>query len=147
VHSHTPVPYQQCACSICRKIGGPSGTINLGGVASTLQILSGSTSIRKYYALKDHSDASNHDRFESERNFCGLCGTMLWLYDKAFPKLIHPFASAIDADLTPPPNMVCIMADFKPKSARWPEGDKRVYAEYLDESLEDWHKKHGLYHK
>lgn len=70
---------------------------------------------------------------------------MLWLYDKSFPELIHPFASALDTDLTIPPNMVCIMENFKPKWARWPEGDKIVYAEYLDESLEDWHKKHGSY--
>ncbi|KAF2790986.1 DUF636 domain protein [Melanomma pulvis-pyrius CBS 109.77] len=147
VQSHTPVPYQQCACSICRKLGGPAGTINLGGIASTLQILSGHTSLRKYHALKDHADPNNDERFDSERNFCGLCGTMLWLYDKTFPELIHPFSSAVDTDLTCPPNIVCIMGEHKPKWARWPEGDKTVYSEYLEESLDDWHKKHGLYCK
>ena len=37
VDSHTPVPYQLCYCSICRKTAGGGGyAINLGGVADSL---------------------------------------------------------------------------------------------------------------
>ncbi|MGB3390465.1 MAG: GFA family protein, partial [Pseudaminobacter sp.] len=39
VESHTPVPYQLCYCSICRKQQGGGGyAINLGADANTLRI-------------------------------------------------------------------------------------------------------------
>lgn len=38
LQSQTPVPYQLCACSICRKVGGYSGSVNLGGIADSLKI-------------------------------------------------------------------------------------------------------------
>ena len=41
VQSSTPVPYQLCMCSICRKVGGAGGSINLGAHADTLQITKG----------------------------------------------------------------------------------------------------------
>lgn len=41
VQSSTPVPYQLCMCSICRKVGGTGGSINLGAHADTLQITKG----------------------------------------------------------------------------------------------------------
>lgn len=81
----------------------------------------------------------------SERNFCSNCGTMLWLWDRHWPELIHPFASAIDTDLPAPDEMVCIMEGSKPAWARWPEGKKQVFAEYPEESLEGWHKRHKLF--
>jgi hypothetical protein len=65
------------------------------------------------------------ERASSERNFCKLCGSMLWLYDKQWydifhqsedlhssmfysrPDLIHPFASSVDSpDLAPPKQIV-----------------------------------------
>jgi hypothetical protein len=70
---------------------------------------------------------------------------MLWVWDKRWPELIHPFASAIDTDLPVPDHMVCLFADSKPVWARWPEGKKQVYDQYPTDSLEDWHKKHGLF--
>jgi hypothetical protein len=45
VHSSTPVPYQLCMCSICRKVGGAGGSINLGAHAHTLQITKGKSDI------------------------------------------------------------------------------------------------------
>lgn len=44
--SHTPVPYQLCACSICRKCGGYSGSVNLGGIADTLKVTKGNDMIK-----------------------------------------------------------------------------------------------------
>ena len=38
VQSSSAVPYQLCCCSICRKVGGYGGSINLGGIADTLKI-------------------------------------------------------------------------------------------------------------
>lgn len=70
---------------------------------------------------------------------------MLWLWDRQWPELIHPFASAIDSDLPEPDEMVCIMESSKPKWVRWPEGKKTVYKHYGDDSLEGWHKKRGSF--
>jgi hypothetical protein len=44
--SQTPVPYQLCACSICRKVGGYSGSVNLGGIADSLKITKGKDLIK-----------------------------------------------------------------------------------------------------
>ena len=44
--SHTPVPYQLCACSICRKVGGYSGSVNLGGIADSLKVIKGKELIK-----------------------------------------------------------------------------------------------------
>lgn len=38
VQSSTPVAYQLCLCSICRKVGGVGGSINLGAHSNTLKI-------------------------------------------------------------------------------------------------------------
>lgn len=46
LESHTPVPYQLCACSICRKVGGYGGSVNLGGVNETLKIHKGKELIK-----------------------------------------------------------------------------------------------------
>ena len=70
---------------------------------------------------------------------------MLWLGDHHWPELIHPFASAIDNELPVPDEMVCIMDNSRPKWVRWPEGTKHVHGSYCEDSLEDWHKKHGLF--
>ncbi|EEP78620.1 conserved hypothetical protein [Uncinocarpus reesii 1704] len=143
LQSHTPVPYQLCACSICRKVGGYSGSVNLGGIAESLQILKGKDAIKKYKAIKDRGKP-NESMCSSERSFCSNCSTMLWLWDNHFPELVHPFASAIDTDLPVPDEMVCILEDSKPAWVRWPEGKKTVYKQYGD-SLEGWHKKKGLF--
>lgn len=65
---------------------------------------------------------------------------MLWLWDKQWPELLHPFASAIDSELPAPDEMVCIMEASKPEWVRWPEGKKKVFEGYPDMSIADWHK-------
>jgi hypothetical protein len=70
---------------------------------------------------------------------------MLWLWDKTWPELIHPFASAIDTDLPVPEEMGCCLGDSKPDWVRWPEGKKTVYPHYGNHSIEEWHKKHGVF--
>lgn len=51
LQSQTPVPYQLCACSICRKVGGHLGSVNLGGIADSLNIIKGKDMI-KYEAIQ-----------------------------------------------------------------------------------------------
>ncbi|KAI9750553.1 MAG: hypothetical protein M1815_001724 [Lichina confinis] len=136
VDSHTPVPYQLCACTICRKVGGYGGAVNLGAMATTLKVKSGEEDIRKYHAIADRG-TPDEKRLQSERAFCVHCATMLWVYDSQWPELIHPFASAIDTPLPPPDEMVCVMACSKPDWVRWPDGEKQVYDKYGPDSIED----------
>jgi hypothetical protein len=68
---------------------------------------------------------------------------MLWLWDPTWPELIHPFAAAIDTELKVPEEMVCLMGESKPEYVRWPEGKKKVFDKYPEESLEEWHKRTG----
>lgn len=99
---------------------------------------------RKYNAIKDRG-TPNEARCSSERNFCSNCSTMLWLWDRHWPELIHPFASAVDTELPVPDQMVCVMGGSKPGWVRWPEGEKSVHELYGEDSLEGWHKKHGFF--
>ncbi|KAF9263261.1 hypothetical protein L218DRAFT_927687 [Marasmius fiardii PR-910] len=144
LQSSTAVPYQLCLCSICRKVGSSGGSINLGGHYKTLNIMQGKEHINVYHAVLDR-DTPNERRASSERSFCSKCSTMLWLYDKSWPELIHPFASAIDSELLPPKKMVCLKLADKPNYVRLPEGEKALHKDYPALSLEDWHKENGLY--
>jgi len=144
LESHTPVPYQLCACSICRKCGGYGGSVNLGGIADTLKVTKGKDTIKKYTATKDRG-TPNAQKCTSERNFCSECSSMLWLWDKTWPELIHPFASAIDTELPVADVMVCVKGDSKPKWVRWPEGEKKVYDAFGETSIEGWHKEKGMF--
>lgn len=144
VKSHTPVPYQLCYCSICRKQAGGGGfAINLGALSETMKV-EGRDHIAVYRA---ELERDGHFRTSSgERNFCTSCGTALWLYDPTWPELVHPFASAIDSHLPKPPNRVHLMLKFK---ARWVEPDigdgDLTFDLYPDQSIDDWHKERGLW--
>ncbi|KAF8269295.1 Mss4-like protein [Lactarius quietus] len=134
VQSSTPVPYQLCLCSICRKVGGTGGSVNLGAHAHTLQITKGKADISIYKAVLSGRGTPEEKRATSERHFCSKCSAMLWLWTETWPEYLHPFASAIDEpDLKAPEEMTVIMATSAP-----------AY-EYAKASLEDWHKKHGEY--
>jgi hypothetical protein len=111
--SHTPMPYQLCYCSICRKTAGGGGfSINIMGVADSLQVKG-----KKAIAIYQAEIERGHGRVETshgQRNFCSHCATALWLYDKRWPDLIHPFASAIDTPLPKAPERVHLMLASKP---------------------------------
>ncbi len=144
VDSHTPVPYQLCYCSICRKTAGGGGfAINLGADSATLKI-KGKRAIGIYRAEIERDEACEVS--SGERNFCKKCGTALWLYDPTWPELIHPFASAVDTDLPTPPEKVHLMLRYK---ANWvvPDVGKkdRTFEEYPEEAIADWHKARGLW--
>ncbi len=146
VMSHTPVPYQLCYCSICRKQQGGGGyTINLGADFATLQV-EGRDALGIYRA-EIADDARTHCEVSTgERRFCKKCGSALWLYDPTWPDLVHPFASAVDTDLPKAPKRVHIMLKYK---ASWVEPDirdgDRSFELYPEDSIADWHKKHGLW--
>jgi len=144
VMSHTPYPYQLCYCSICRKTQGGGGfAINLMGDYASLKIR-GKKAIRFFHAKVEKNGRCRTSR--AERYFCGHCGSALWAYDREWPELVHPFASAIDTPLPKPPSKVHLMLRYKPS---WVEpdfgrGDSK-FPEYPKLSIEEWHKKHGLW--
>lgn len=99
--------------------------------------------------LRPHHRKYTPESLTSRRSFCSTCSTMLWLWDPSYPELIHPFASAIDTELPVPADleMVCCMGGSKPAWVRWPEGKKNICEVYNEsgESIEEWHKKRGVY--
>jgi len=139
VDAYAPVPFLRCYCSICRKTAGGGGyAINLGARFDTLKV-TGEKNIGMFHARIDGRKSS------AERRFCKKCGSALWVWDKHWPELVHPFASAIDTDLPVPPSQVHMMLGSK---ANWVRVDakrgEQQLEEYPDQSLEDWHRKHGL---
>lgn len=145
VHSHAPVPYQRCYCSICRKTTGGGGyAINLSARADSL-VVEGREALAVYRA--EITDDTGPCRLSSaERHFCARCGSHLWLYDPTWPALIHPLASAIDTPLPPAPDHTHLMLDFKPDWVPLEAGpDDLTFARYPEASIEDWHRAHGLW--
>jgi hypothetical protein len=146
VDSHTPVPYQLCYCSICRKQQGGGGhAINLGADARTLKI-DGKEHLGVYRAEIQDDEHPVRETSTGERNFCRKCGTALWLYDPTWPDLVHPFASAVDTDLPKPKERTHLMLKYK---ANWVEPDiadgDKVFNLYPEESIADWHKRTGMW--
>jgi hypothetical protein len=145
VGSHTPYPYQLCYCTICRKTAGGGGfAINIMGDVRTLKAR-GRRAIGIYRA--EIADAAgNCETSTGERHFCRKCATALWLYDPQWPELMHPFASAIDTPLPIPPARTHLMLRYK---ASWVEPvigpDDLTFDLYPKDSIEAWHKRHGLW--
>jgi hypothetical protein len=141
LNSPHPYPFNLCYCSICRKTAGAGGfAINLSGEFATLEV-EGREHLRVYHARLDEDD----ERSPAERNFCGLCGSALWLWDSRWPELVHPHASAIDTELPKPPERTHLMLGSK---APWVEvrADRKdkQFEEYPEESIAEWHERLGL---
>lgn len=144
--SNTPVPYQLCYCSICRKQQGGGGyAINLGAAAKSLMV-EGEEHLGLYRARIDDGGHPECELSSGERRFCRECGSALWLYDPEWPDLVHPFASAIDSELPVPLSRVHLMLKYK---AGWVEpaigpGDA-TFDLYPEKSIEEWHKDKGVW--
>ena len=147
VEAHSPVPFMHCHCSICRKTAGSGGYgINLGADAMTLTV-SGQEHVAIYHAAMREAGA-RETRSLAGRHFCRLCGSALWLWDPRWPELIHPHASAIDTPLPKPPEVVEIGLAWAPAWVDAPGGPGHAQFPHMpDVSLEDWHKRHGLWSK
>lgn len=147
VDSPSPYPYLICYCTICRKTAGGGGyAINLGALSETLEV-EGEENISVYQArMWDGEGVDGVEISPGERSFCKLCASALWVYDPRWPDLVHPFASAVDTPLPKPPEKVRMMLNY---AAPWCEiprdANERYFPEFPDESLEDWHRRHGLY--
>ncbi len=140
VEADAPYPFMHCYCSICRKTAGSGGyAINLGADRRTLHV-DGAEHLSVYRARMPDGSTST-----GERNFCSRCGSALWLFDPSWPDLVHPQAGAIDTPLPVPPDRVHIMLGSK---AGWVEVERHdgdgAFDAYPDESLAQWHARHGL---
>lgn len=140
VDTRTPVPFNLCYCSICRKTGGGGGyAINIMGLSDTLEV-EGKENLSVYRAVMAGKES------ECRRHFCSRCGSPLFLSDPRWPDWVYPMASAIDSDLPEAPERVHLMLGSK---ANWvpvpPEGATDTHFErYPAEGIEDWHKKRSL---
>jgi hypothetical protein len=109
--------------------------------------LLGRRSVRTYRAKGETiSGGAAEDGFSYlRRNFCGICGSALWCEDPRWPALVHPFASAIDTKLSKTPETIHIMLNSAPDWVSLDKGKKhRSFDDYPDESIENWHHRHGL---
>jgi hypothetical protein len=145
VESRHPYPFNLCYCSICRKTAGGGGyAINISADAGTLKV-EGGEHLRRYRALMHDAESGEETRSSGERNFCGDCGSALWLWDSGWPDLLHPHASAIDTPLPAPPERTHLMLGSK---AGWVEPclhrDDKTFEGYPEESIADWHRRLGL---
>ncbi|MCL6414088.1 GFA family protein [Aestuariirhabdus sp. Z084] len=134
-----PYPFNRCYCSICRKTAGGGGyAINLGGDAASMSV-EGREHLSVYQASIEGQTSP------AERYFCRHCGSALWVYDERWPKLIHPFASAIDSPLPVPPETTHLMlssrASWVPVAAA--KADLQ-FDHYPEESIAQWHQRLGL---
>ena len=105
VESENYYPYQLCYCSICRKVNGSGGFgINISAKAKTLKV-KGRQYLGIYRARLWHEKKKGQrvPISTGRRHFCKACGSGLWLFDPSWPKLLHPYASAIDTPLPVPP--------------------------------------------
>ena len=141
--SNTPVPYQRCYCSICRKTNGGGGyAINVGAQSQSLAVDDAKQLVRAFRA-EIRKDDGSCELSTAQRRFCTACGTALWLFSPEWPELIHPFASSIDTELPRPVANVHMMLKFKPSWVvpQLLDGD-RSFELYPEDSLADWHRRH-----
>jgi hypothetical protein len=144
VEARSPVPFMHCHCGICRKTAGSGGyAINLGADAATLRVR-GRKNVGVYRALLREPGRRTR-RSPARRHFCLRCGSPLWLWDPRWPELLHPHASAIDTPLPKPPEVVEAALDFAANWVDVAKGRGHVHCRrWPDESLADWHARHGL---
>jgi hypothetical protein len=145
VQSPHPYPFNLCYCSICRKTAGGGGyAINLSGDHRTLNV-TGEEHIAVYRARLTDENSGEVRESRGERRFCSHCGSALWVWDPHWPKLMHPFASAIDSELPVPPERTHL---FLVSRAGWVPvhagpSDKQ-FDRYPDESIAAWHQRLAL---
>lgn len=146
VISHTPYPYMRCYCSLCRKTAGSGGYgINIMAEAVTLEV-EGKTHLAYHYGNEHDPKTDQLQQNKNRHHFCRHCGSHLWTADPRWSQWIYPYASVINTPLPIPPETVHIMLAFAAPWIEIPSGEgHRHFQRYPDESIEQWHHRHGLY--
>lgn len=146
VSSHTPYPYLHCYCSFCRKTSGSGGYgINIMAETDSFSV-SGEAHLGFHHGMEHDKDTDELKQSPGGRYFCRECGSPLWAADPRWPEWLYPYASSVYTPLPVPPESVHIMLEFKVPWVEVPTGDGHIHFDrYPDESIVDWHKRHGLY--
>ncbi len=144
--SHTPYPYMHCYCRFCRQTSGSGGyAINIMAQADSL-LIKGEEHLAFHHPLEHDANTDKLVASQGKRLFCRHCGSSLWAADPRWPQWFYPYASAIETPLPRPQEYVHIMLDFAAPWVDVPKGEgHRHFKRYPDESIELWHKRHGLY--
>lgn len=139
VASRTPYPYRRCYCARCRKTTGGGGyAVAIMGEAATLT-LTGADELTRY-------DSPNGDGSLMETYFCRRCGSHLYNALPAWPQWVYLYAAAIDSPLPAPPETFHIILGEKADWVDATEGaNQHHFRDNTPESIEDWHRRHGLY--
>jgi hypothetical protein len=146
VDSTTPVPYQDCYCSICRKTAGGSGSAVAIMADKTTLVVEGEQHVGTYRAELPDPERPGQTRTSSFRRcFCTRCGSALWGFNPEWGELVYPVASAVDTELPTPSERVHVFVDSRASWVRVPQGaGETCFAEHPDESIAGWHAKRGL---
>jgi hypothetical protein len=112
VDSHTPYPYQRCYCSICPQERG------WRRIRDQYNGPSRHSQSERQSALGVWNAPIDGHKGSADRHYCKRCGTPLWVSDKQWPELVHPFASVIDTELPKAPSSVHLLLRDK---ASWVE--------------------------
>jgi hypothetical protein len=140
--SDTPFPFMICYCSICRKLIGSAGGVNIRGNKKTLGVM-GAGNIKRYHAVM-REKGKRPQRSSALRTFCGACGAHLWLEEpKSYPNDFWPNAGVIDTPLPVPKEFALIFASDRPKWLPMPKRATR-HTGYPSFSILEWHEKRGL---
>lgn len=143
--SDGPAPFMHCYCGICRKTGGGGGyLINTLARAESLEV-EGKEHVKIYSATLADDDGGTRES-RHQRHFCGECGSHLWAFNDRWPELLHPVATALDTEFPAASAFRNIFLRSKPPWIDAREGEaENNFQGYPDESLEAWHRRHGLY--
>ncbi len=144
--SHTPYPYMHCYCTFCRKTSGTGGYgINIMAQAESLNV-QGRDRLVFHHGMQHDPDTDELIPSQGKRFYCRHCGSPLWAADPRWPDWFYPYASAVDTLLPRPPEIVHIMLEFAAPWVEVPAGEgHRRFDRFPDESIEQWHIRHGLY--
>jgi hypothetical protein len=136
----------RCYCAICRKTDGGGGyAINIMGDAATLRV-EGEDALAVWQAPLAETEEGGTGPSPARRRFCRICGSALCLDVPRWAENVYPFASEIDTPLPRPPERLHIMLDYAMPWVEPPSGKSDPhFARFPEESILDWHKRHGLY--
>jgi len=140
--SRTPFPYRVCYCVRCRKTGGVGPHIM--GEADTLRV-EGQDHIG-IYVTYSNPQAPGQAPAELRLSYCKDCGGHLFTHAPAWAGKVYPWATAIDTPLPKPPETFHINLNQAAPWAEVPQGENhRRFDAVPPESIEEWHRRHGLY--
>lgn len=89
VRSEHPHPFDHRYGWTCRKTAGGGGyAIYLSGRNETLEV-EGAHHLRVYRVRMRDERGETVEVSQGERNFCGHCGSALWLWDPRWPELVQ----------------------------------------------------------